>query len=544
MRFSEVSKILGKFLFYLSIILLIPLFLSIYFQYVEMSQKPSAILAFVKTIFVCLGLSAVFLYFGRKATGNFFRRESVLLVVMIWFLTTVISSLPFWFSNTLENPIDCIFESVSGYTTTGSTIMCPKMYEINGSEKPYLMNNPLNKNSPYKFYGTITPIKDANGKIIYEGVEAVNSAILFWRSFIQWLGGLGIVLLFLTLLPALAIGGKFLLQAEMTGPIKESIAPRIKETASLLWKLYLGLTLIEVLALMLTNSNMKILDAFCITFSNLSTGGFSIRNDSIGSYHNSLTEWVVIIFMIVGSINFNLYFYCLKGKFYKLYEPDFFLFLAIVLISSIIIIANVTGTKIYSMEGSVQGAYNLADSIRESTFHAVSAQTSTGFVTTDINKWPFITQIIMILIMNLGGMSGSTAGGIKTSRLYILYKILKNKIEEILLPSIIRPIKIGDKEVPQSLAITVFSFFGLIVFFTILGTFSYISNNIDSLTAISSVSCMLNNVGFAFGAATPSVGFAFMGPFSKILSCFLMLLGRLEYFIILLVFTTTFWRSR
>ncbi|HEU64251.1 MAG TPA: TrkH family potassium uptake protein [Chlamydiae bacterium] len=545
MRYQEVSKIIGKLLFYFSLILIIPLLIALYFEFIFKTPHPNSTLAFLKTILVSLILSGIFLYFGKKATGVFFRRESVLIVILMWVLATIVSGLPFYFSNTLNNPVDCVFESISGLTTTGSTVMCPKLFEANSTTpKPYSVKNSHYPEKNYTFYGTITPVRDASGAILYQGIEAVSKAVLFWRSFIQWLGGLGIVVLFLTILPALAVGGKFLLQAEMTGPVKESIAPRIKETASLLWKLYLGLTIIEVFFLILTNEKMPILDAFCITFSNLSTGGYAIRNDSIGSYHNFLTEWVIIVFMFVGSINFALYFHCLRGKFFRIYEPDFFLFIAVVIIGSVLVVLKLIGAESYSLEGAKTGVYTVSRAIREGTFHAISAQTSTGFVTTDIAKWPFATQLFMLLLMFIGGMSGATCGGIKTSRFYILYKILKNKIEEIFRPSTIRPLKIGKKEIPMSTGVTVLAFFSLVAFFTVLGTVFFIFAQIDSETSVSSVACMLNNIGFAFGAGGPSTSFAFMNGFSKLLSSFLMLLGRLEYFIILLVFAPIFWKIK
>lgn len=545
MRYKEVSKIISKLLFYFSLILIIPVLIAIYFEFIYVTPHPNSTLAFLKTILVCLILSGIFYYFGKNATGVFFRRESVLIVILMWILTTIISALPFYFSNTLKNPNDCIFESMSGLTTTGASVMCPKLFEKNSEiEKPYVIKNPHYPDKNYVFYGTIAPVKDASGAILYQGIEAVSKAVLFWRSFIQWLGGLGIVLLFLTILPALAVGGKFLLQAEMTGPVKESIAPRIKETASLLWKLYLGLTIVEIFFLILTNDKMPVLDAFCITFSNLSTGGYAIRNDSIGSYHNFLTEWVIIVFMFIGSINFALYFHCLKGKFFRIYEPDFFLYVAIVIIGSALVVFKLIGAESYSLEGAKTGIYTVSKAIREGTFHAISAQSSTGFVTTDIARWPVSTQLFMILLMFIGGMSGATCGGIKTSRFYILYKVLKNKIEEIFRPSIVRPLKIGKKEIPMNTGVTVLAFFSLVAFFAILGTIFYIFSKIDSETAISSVACMLNNVGFAFGAGGPATSFAFMNGFSKLLSSFLMLLGRLEYFIIILVFAPIFWRVK
>ncbi|NGX28554.1 MAG: Trk system potassium uptake protein TrkG [Candidatus Anoxychlamydiales bacterium] len=545
MRYKEVSKIIGKLLFYFSLMLIIPLFISLYFQFIYKTPHPNATIPFLETIAVCLILSGIFLYFGKKASGVFFRRESVLIVVLMWVLATIISALPFYFSSTLTNPIDCVFESMSGLTTTGATVMCPKLYQgTSEKETNYSVKNPHYPEKNYVFYGTIKPVRDASGNILYEGVEAVSKAVLFWRSFIQWLGGLGIVVLFLTVLPALAVGGKFLLQAEMTGPVKETIAPRIKETASLLWKLYLGLTIIEVFFLILTNEKMQIMDAFCITFSNLSTGGYAIRNDSIASYHNYITEWVIIVFMFIGSINFALYFHCLRGKFYKIYEPDFILYVAVVVIGAALVVYKLIGARGYSLDGVSTGVYNLSSAIREGTFQAISAQSSTGFVTTDVSKWPFSTQMFMLLLMFIGGMSGATCGGIKTSRFYILYKIMKNKIEEIFRPSTVRLLKVGKKEIPTSTGITVLVFFCLVAFFTVLATVLFVFAQIDSETSFSSVACMLNNIGFAFGAGGPGTSFAFMSSFSKLLSSFLMLLGRLEYFIIILIFAPIFWKIK
>lgn len=546
MRYQEVSKLLGKLLFYFSIILLIPLIVAIYHEYILASYKPHSATAFALTILISLFLSGFFWFFGRKAKGIFYRKESVLIVVMTWILAAGVGSLPFLFSKTFKNPIDAIFETVSGFTTTGATVMCPKKYaEDQKTEIPYLITKKgFSSDAYYKFYGTIVPVKDASGNIFYEGIEAVSEAILFWRSFIQWLGGLGIVFLFLTILPTLAAGGKFLLHAEMTGPIKESIAPRIKETASTLWKLYLSLTVIEILCLTATNSKINLLDAFCISFSNLSTGGFSIKNNSIAAYPSFLTQWIIILFMFIGSINFSLYFYCLKGKFYKIYDPDFFLFITIAITGTLLIAIFLTGSRIYDIKGSLDGVYTFKQAFKDSVFHAISAQSTTGFVTTDITKWPLITQIIMIMLMYIGGMSGSTSGGIKTSRFYILYKIVKNKMEETFNPMIVRPLRIKNKEIPNSTAITVLVFFCIVGFFAIAGFVLYVLDRIDPQTAASTVACMLNNIGFAFGIANPDISFGFLGNFSKLLSGFLMILGRLEYYIILIIFVPSFWKIK
>jgi trk system potassium uptake protein TrkH len=543
LKYREIFKIISKFLFYFSLILLLPLSVAIYYEFIDISLLPNSTMAFIYTIIVTLVLAIFFFYLGKKADGIFYRRESILIVVLLWFLFSIFSALPFYFSNTLKSPIDCFFESTSGITTTGSSLMCPKLYDGN-QEIEYNVNNPGFSNKTYSYFGTITPVKDKTGKVIYTGIEAVSEAVLFWRSFIQWLGGIGIVVVFLTVLPALAIGGKFLLHAEMTGPVKDALAPRIKETSILLLKLYVCLTIIEIVVLVLTNEKIKVLDAFCITFSNLSTGGFSIRNDSIASYNSFLTEWIIIIFMFIGCINFGLYFHALKGKFYKIYEPDFLLYIFVIVLGSAIVVYDIIGSKSFNLEGKEAGVYNFSRALRSGTFHAISAQTSTGFVTTNVAKWPFMSQIIMMLLMYFGGMPGSTAGGIKTSRFYILFKILKHKMQEIFRPNVIRKLKVGARTIENSTITTVLTFFAVAFMVAIIAIILYVYNGIDLETAISCVACNVNNVGFAFGVADPVNSFAFMLPFSKILSSFLMLLGRLEYFTILLIFMPSFWRVK
>ena len=398
MRYTEIFKIISKFLFYFSLILIIPLFVAIYYEFIDISPHPNSTFAFIKTIFVSLLLSYGFYFLGKKANGIFYRRESILIVVILWLLFSVLSALPFYFSDTLKNPIDCFFESTAGITTTGSSVMCPKLYSGN-QEIKYTVTNPRFSNKTYSYYGTITPVRNKEGRIIYTGVEAVSKAVLFWRSFIQWLGGIGIVVLFLTVLPALAIGGKFLYHAEMTGPVKDSLAPRIKETSKLLLKLYITLTIIEIVILIFTNEKIKVLDAFCVAFSNISTGGFSIRNDNVAAYNSSLTEWIIIIFMFVGSINFALYFHALKGKFYRIYEPDFILYILVLVTGCAIIIYDLIGHKSFNLQGKEAGIYNFARAFRSGTFHTISAQTSTGFVTTNVAKWPFMSQIIIMVLM-------------------------------------------------------------------------------------------------------------------------------------------------
>jgi len=372
-------------------------------------------------------------------------------------------------------------------------------------------------------------------------LSAIQPRVLFFiqglkrsirRFFFGAAGGLGIVVIFLTVLPALQVGGKFLYQVETSGPIKEGISPRVKETSARLWKLYLTLTVLEIGLLMATNFSMSFFDALCISLSNISTGGFSVRNDSIASYHSTITEWIVFLFMIAGSINFSLYFQAMRLKFSRIYVPDFFLFLGTAFIGCILI-------SLFLLP-----MYPIGQAFRLGSFQALSVQTTTGFFTANYDTWPFAAQMFMLLLMFVGGMSGSTAGGIKTSRFYILFKIIQNRLESIYRPDSVRTLRIGQSEVDDKNALTVLAFFCIVAFFTILGTVSLVLDGVDPETSLGVIACFLNNVGIAFRAAGPMDSFAFLSPLSKTLSIFWMLLGRLEYYVVLLLFLPSFWKKR
>lgn len=548
MVFREISQILGKYLFYLSIGLCFPLSMAIYFQWIadpSSHPQPHTTFAFSLTLAISLTLATIFFYAGRKATGQLFRREGILVVVLIWVVTTLVSALPFYFSRTLTNPVDAYFEAMSGLTTTGASLITPKAYNpATGQEIPLNITNPRVPDKTYVYWGTVAPIRDPQTSLVtHSGVEAVSKALLFWRSLLQWIGGMGIVVIFLTVLPALGVGGKFLYQMETTGPIKDEISPRIRQTASLLWKLYLSLTLCEVLLLLITNFQMPLFDAVCTAFANISTGGFSVRNESIASYHSVATEWIVILFMIVGSLNFSLFFHALRLKFFRVYVPDLLLFLTILIIGSLAVSFFLIGQPQTLMDGT-SGIYTLGEALRQGTFQAISVQTTTGFVTANYDRWPFAPQMFMLILMFIGGMSGSTAGGIKTSRFIIAYKILLHRLESIYRPDSVRRLKIGNAEVDDKNALTVLAFFCIVAFFTILGTAALVLDGVDPETSLGLIACFMNNVGAAFRAAGPTDSFAFLSTFSKILAIFWMLLGRLEFYVVLLLFLPAFWKNR
>ncbi len=528
------TKILSKYLLYLGLVLLVPFAFAAWCQFVDAENhpQPHSTAAFGWTIVLCVVAAGVLQWCGKKSEEMLHRRDGILLVVSIWLVTTFAAALPFTLSRTL-GPLDAYFEAMSGLTTTGATLLCGKAYDAAGNEIPIHITNPHVPAKTYTFFGTVEPVRDAEtGLVVYSGIEAVSKAVLLWRSLLQWVGGLGIVVIFLTVLPALQVGGRFLYQAEMTGPVKEGISPRIQETSARLWKLYLVFTVVEVLLLAATNRQMPLFDAVCISLSNISTGGFSVRNSSLGAYDSKATEWIVFAFMLLGSINFSLYFQALKGKFSKIYVPDFVLFLSIALVGCV------------AVSVCLFGSYSVADAFRLGSFQALSMQTSTGFVTANYDLWPFASQMLMLLLMFVGGMSGSTAGGIKTSRFYILWKIVQHRLESIYRPDCVRRLKIGANEIDDKNALTVLAFFCIVAFFTVAGTASLVLDGIDPETSLGLIACFLNNVGAAFRAASPDGSFAFLSPVTKVLSIVWMLLGRLEYYVVLLLFLPSFWKNR
>jgi trk system potassium uptake protein len=534
----EIFRVLGRYFFYLSVILLIPLGVSILYEFfLEDSAKLKipATFAFLETIGISLLLSIVLASIGHRGPSRAIRKkESIFLVVLIWFLTAAIGALPFLFTRVMENPVDAYFESMSGLTTTGASIIYPKAYDPHtGKEIPINLENPLNLNVIYTFYGTVAPLRDPQTNVILkEGIEALGKPLLFFRSFLQWLGGIGIVVLFVALLQALALSGKFLFEGEISGPSKEAIMPRIKQTAIFLWKIYFALTLLEIILLLLTSKNMTVFDAVTLSFSTISTGGFTVHNEGLMRYAGSSTQWILTLFMVLGSINFSLYFYCLRRKIERLHDPELFSYLAMLLIGSLLIAVGLC----FSLH------YTLSEAFSYGSFQAISAQTSTGFSILNYDIWPFACQLLMIVLMYIGGMSGSSAGGLKVIRFLIICKSIVYKIESFFRPDIVRVLKVGNREISQKIASTVLALFCVMIFCTVLGIFLLLVDHVDAVTSLGIIATSMNNAGLYFGGIGSMGSLGFLSDFSKCVSSVWMVLGRLEFFSLLVLFLPSFWR--
>ena len=438
MSYREIRRIISSYLYFYGAILSLPLMLSAYYQFRidnTTHPQPHSTFAFGFTITICLGLA--WLLAGRRKGKEpsivYRQREALVSAVLIWIITPAIGALPFVFSGTLDRFDQAYFEASSGFTTTGATVLEAKKYDAQTGEEIPIKRSFCGTNlNTYTFYGNITPVEDpVTGKRL-EGIEAVGHALLFWRSLMQWIGGMGIIVLFVAILPEIGVQGKFLFQTETPGPIKDGFKPRIKETALQLWAIYLFLTVLQVGLLLVFSREITLLDAITLSFSTLSTGGFSMHNENIAYYQNTHIEWIILIFMLLGSLNFSLYYHLLKGKFYRLFNSELIAYLLLVAILGIFVVYQLVGSPDISIQGENVGRYSFAKALRIGFFQLVSTQTSTGFFIDPYDLWPYPVQVLLLIAMYLGGMSGSTTGGMKIIRIQLLFQLAKSKIESIL----------------------------------------------------------------------------------------------------------------
>lgn len=531
MFWKQIAKTVSFYLYVLAGILFVPFIIAFTYEFLKeksLHPQPYETLAFLKTILIVLFFASLLHFLSRNASRSLFRKEGIAAVMFIWILTPAFSALPFLFNGTLERFEDAYFEMTSGYTTTGITVLFPKKYNPEThAEEPYQMAfRSLGQiEVPYTFYGTVKPV---NG---YVGIEAVGKGLLFWRSLTQWLGGIGIVLLFLAILPTLEGGSKVLFQSEAVGPIKEAVTPRIQDAATLIFKIYISLTICQIILLMITNDRLLFFDALTLAFATISSGGFSIHNEGIAHYQSMATHWIIIIFMILGTINFALFYYILKGKLYRLRDPELATYLSVILVFSLLMVWKLSSN------------YDIAEAIHQGTFQIVSALSTTGFSTRDYDLWPYGAQALMLVAMFIGGMSGSTAGGIKIIRHYILAKLAIHKTESVFRQESVRALYCGSSRIGITTASTILCFFFIYAFIATFATLVYIFSGIDPETSLGLVAANLNNVGFAFRVAGPTESCAFLTPFGKYFSCFLMYLGRLELFIPLALLVPAFWKK-
>ncbi|REE01578.1 TrkH family potassium uptake protein [Marinoscillum furvescens] len=416
------------------------------------------------------------------------KRDGYLVVAFGWLTMSFFGSLPYILSGSIPNLTDAFFETLSGFSTTGATIL-----------------------------------KD---------IESVNKGILFWRSLTQWIGGMGIIVLTVAILPILGIGGMQLFVAEAPGISPDKLQPRIKETAKRLWFIYLGLTVTETVLLWV--GGMTFYDAINHSLTTMATGGFSTKNASIAYYTSPFIQYVIIIFMFLAGTNFTMTYFALHKNFEKVLKNEEFRFYA-----GVSIFASITvGLVIFGL-----GHDNLEKSIRDALFQVVSVITTTGYITADYTAWsPFIT-VLFFVMMFFGASAGSTAGGVKIVRHIILIKNSFLELKRQLHPNAVIPVRFNGKAVSREITYNILAFIMIYIFIFAIGSITMGILGADFDTAIGSVATCLGNIGPGIGEVGPVDNFAGISAPGKWLLAFLMLLGRLELFTVLMLFTPYFWKT-
>ena len=490
MNYRLVAKYIGYFSFAIGLVMLPSMLWAVFFKEWE------ALSAFALSIAVACVLGGALAIAGRSAPEQMWQREALTLVSVSWIVAAFLGAFPFIFGGVL-GPVDAFFESMSGFTTTGSTVI--------------------------------------------QDIEAVPRSILFWRSMMQWLGGVGIVVLFIAVLPYLGAGGKQLYRSEASGPEPHGLRPRIKDTASILYKIYGGFTIAMTVALMAFG--MSFYDALCHTMSTLSTGGFSPLQDSIGAYNHAAIEIVVIIGMIVGGTSFALFFVMLrKDRLAPLRDTEWKAYIGIIAIAFALIAINLASGAHQSQDGVAAEPYSVGHSIRAAAFHTVSILTGTGFITEDFDRWPSFSRVLLFMLMFVGACAGSTAGGIKIVRLVILMKIAYWRVENTFRPKTIRAVRISNQVIDDDTRRSVHSFFVIYIAWFVLGSLIMAALGLPFESALASVAATLNNIGPGLGLVGATQDFSHVPGVGKLFLSLCMVLGRLELFSICVLFVPGFWK--
>ena len=443
---------------------------------------------------ILITIFTILRFFERNRSLELRDKEAFVTVGVGWILMAFLGSLPYVFSGTLGY-VDGFFETMSGFATCGSTVLTVS----NGAD--YL--------------------------------DIYSHSIMFWRALTQWLGGMGIIVLSVVVLTrVMGAGGAKLFRAEAAGHRVTRLKPRLRETASILWKIYLLFTVVQII--LLTIAGMGIYDAVCHSFTSLSTGGFSTRSVSVEAYHNPIIETIIIVFMIIGSWSYVMHYHVLTGK--KeifIYDPEARLHMFILGIGSLLVVLSLIMNNVYSV----------ADAIRYGIFNTVSCGTTTGFSSTDFGLWPAPAKIVLVLLMFAGGCVGSTAGGIKIIRTLILLKAGKREIQKFARPRAVMPITIGGRALSEDVVKNVASFFFLYLLTFVVATILLSFTGLDAVTSSTAVATTMGTVGPGFGGVGPAHTFAFISPLGKILLSLCMWIGRLEIFACLILFLPGTYRS-
>lgn len=483
MRFKLVLRVLGLLVVIVSLSMIWPLYWSL------SDGTPDSSSFFLS---IALGISMGVILFIVGAGEDYQElgvREAFAVVSLSWVVASAVGALPFYLSHSVPSYTDGFFEAMSGFTTTGATILT--------------------------------------------NIESNPRGILFWRSLTHWLGGMGIIVLSLAILPFIGVGGMQLFKAEVPGPTPEKLTPRVQQTAVLLWGVYVLLSLIETVALAL--GGMNLFESLTHTFGTMATGGFSPLNGSIGQYNSPYFDWVITLFMFLAGANFALHYMFLRGKWKSWWQDEEFRFyLKVVLFATFSIAATLY------LSGQVS---SIEKAIRDGAFQVVSIITTTGFATANFDVWPYYSKMILFLLMFIGGCAGSTGGGIKNVRIIVLVKRVGMEIIHLLHPQQIVRLRLNGRVLKDDVLASVTAFF--ILYMLLFAVFSVVmaATGLDVLEAMSSVAATLGNIGPGFGQVGPIGNYSGISDVGKWVLSLCMLLGRLEIFTVVMLFVPGTWRQ-
>ncbi len=444
--------------------------------------------AFLITVATTFITGGAMWYFTRRADKSVTRKEGFIIVSLVWIVFSLFGSLPYWLSGSIPSFSDAFFETISGFTTTGATVV--------------------------------------------GDIEGLPHGILFWRSLTQWMGGMGIIVLSLAILPILGIGGMQLFIAEVPGPAKEKLHPRVKQTARHLWVIYIIFTGLETVLLLI--GGMDLFDSLNHSFSTMATGGFSTRQDSIAAFDSPFIEYVITVFMFIAGTNFILSYYAMHLRFDKVWNNEEFRFYLALILGFILIIS----LGLFFSQG-----YEPEESFRRSAFQVVSIITTTGFITDDYLLWIPILSVLIFILMFIGGSAGSTGGGIKVVRVLLILKNSHLEIKRLIYPNAVIPVKLNNHQISRNITgnVIAFGFIYIIIIAISVVLISSMGYGMD--TSIGAAAACLGNIGPGIGMVGPVENFAHFPDFGKWFLSFLMLLGRLELFTVLVLFLPSFWKK-
>lgn len=475
-----VAKLAAPLLAIVAATMLAPLVLALY------DAMPRSAMAYGVSALACMLVALILRRFGREQNDELHRKDAVGVVVLIWLVMSVFGALPFMLEGAIVDPAAALFETVSGFTTTGATVAA--------------------------------------------NVEDFSRATNLWRCEMHWIGGMGIVVLFVAVFPQLGVGAKQLFHFEVPGPTNEGLRPRIKQTAVALWWIYGGLTVL--CAALMVVAGMPVFDAICHAMSTLATGGYSPRAASIGAYDSVAIDWITAAFMLIGGLNFGLYYAAVRGHVRAVFDnPETQAYLVLNLVVTLVV-----AWSIWSRHPSIPEA------LRYASFQTLAVTTTTGFMTEDWDTYPDIARYLLFLCMFVGGCAGSTAGGLKVVRVFLLFKLATREIRTLATPNVVATIKLGKTAIPPVVISGVLVF--VATYFLIFAGTSLllVALDLELVTAMSATVGCLSSIGPGFDAVGPVQNFDVVPAVGKLALCGCMIAGRLEIFVLLSIFTRELWR--